>query len=141
MTPALGLQLIVKGSRSPSDIDATFASLVQQGARALAVGPGGLHFSQRERIVRWAAHYAIPTIYPFREFAVDGGLISYGNRLRDSFYLAGTYVGRILKGEKPADLPIIRATTFELVINLTTAKTLKLEIPPTLIATADDAIE
>jgi ABC-type uncharacterized transport system substrate-binding protein len=138
---ALGLQLVVLGVRTSSDIDAAFASLLQQGASALVVGPGGLHFNQRDQIIALATHHAIPTIYPFREFAQDGGLIGYGNRLQTAFQWAGVYVGRILKGEKPADLPIMQSTEFELVINLKTAKMLGFEIPPTLLALADEVIE
>jgi putative ABC transport system substrate-binding protein len=135
----LGLQLIVLGVRTADDIHAAFTSLLQQGASALVVGPGGLHFNQRDQIIALA--HAIPTVYPFREFAQDGGLISYGNRLQTAFQWAGVYVGRILKGEKPADLPVIQSTEFELVINLKTAKMLGLEIPPTLLAIADEVIE
>jgi putative tryptophan/tyrosine transport system substrate-binding protein len=136
-----GLQLVVLVSRTANDIDTAFTSLLQQGAHAIIVDPGSLHLSRREQIVALATNHAIPAIYPFREFAMDGGLISYGNRLQDSFYWSGVYVGRILKGEKPADLPVIRATKFELVINLKTAKALRLETPPTLLATADEVIE
>jgi putative tryptophan/tyrosine transport system substrate-binding protein len=138
---SLGLQVIVLGNRTAADINKAFSSLFEQGARAIVVGPGGLHFSLREQIVALATHYAIPTIYPFREFALDGGLISYGNRPQDGFYWAGVYVGRILEGEKPVDLPVIEATKFELVINLKTAKTLGLTIAPILLTTADDVIE
>jgi len=137
---ALGLQLIVLSVRTASDIDAAFTSHLQQ-AGALVVGPGGFHFSRRDQIVALAAHLAIPTIYPFREFAQDGGLISYGNRLQTAYQWAGVYVGRILKGEKPADLPVMQSTEFEFVINLKTAKTLGLEIPPTLLAIADEVVE
>lgn len=137
----LGLKLIVIGIRTADEIDTAFANLSAQGVHALVVGPGGFHFSQRDQIVALAARQAIPTIYPFREFALDGGLISYGNNLQVAFRWAGAYVGRILKGEKPADLPIMQSTRFELVVNRKTAKTLGLEIPPTLIAVADEVIE
>jgi len=138
---SLGLEVIVLGNRTSTDIDKAFTSLLQQGVHAIVVGPGGLHFNQREQIVTLATHSAIPTIYPWREFALDGGLISYGNRLQDGFYWAGVYVGRILKGEKPTNLPVIEATKFELVINLKTAKALNITLPPTLLATADEVIE
>jgi putative tryptophan/tyrosine transport system substrate-binding protein len=138
---ALGLHLMAFHTRTAADIDKAFASLSQQGARGLVVGPGGVHFSLREQFVTSAARYAIPALYPFREFVEDGGLISYGNKLQDSYRWAGVYVGRILKGEKPAHLPVIESTTFELVINLKTAKTLGLDIPPTLLARADEVIE
>jgi putative tryptophan/tyrosine transport system substrate-binding protein len=138
---ALGLHLIAFHTRAAADIDKAFTSLLQQGARGLVVGPGGVHFSLREQIVVSAARYAIPALYPFREFVEDGGLISYGNKLQDSYRWAGVYVGRILKGEKPAHLPVIESTTFELVINLKTAKALGLEIPSQLLARADEVIE
>jgi putative tryptophan/tyrosine transport system substrate-binding protein len=97
---ALGLQLIVLGNRTPSDIHTAFTSLLQRGANALVVGPGALHFNQRGQIIALATDHAIPTIYPFREFAFDGGLIGYGNRLQTAFQWAGVYVGRVLKGDQ-----------------------------------------
>jgi putative ABC transport system substrate-binding protein len=138
---AFGVELVVLGARTSSDIDTAFASVLQQGASALVVGPGSLHFSQREQIVSLANRQAIPTIYPFREFTDEGGLISYGNKLDDSFRWAGVYAGRVLKGEKPADLPVIQSTRFELAINLKTARALGIKIPATLLAVADEVIE
>jgi putative ABC transport system substrate-binding protein len=138
---ALGLHLIAFHTRTAADVDEAFTSLVQQGGRGLVVGPGGVHVSLREQIVASAARYAIPALYPFREFVEDGGLISYGNKLQDSYRWAGIYVARILKGEKPAHLPVIASTTFELVINLKTARMLGLAIPPSLLARADEVIE
>jgi putative tryptophan/tyrosine transport system substrate-binding protein len=138
---ALGLHLIALHTRTAADIDKAFTSLLQQGARGLVVGPGGVHFSLREQIVASAARYAIPVLYPFREFVEDGGLFSYGNKLQDSYRWAGVYVGRILKGEKPAYLPVIQSTSFELVINLKTAKALDLNVPVQLLARADEVIE
>jgi putative tryptophan/tyrosine transport system substrate-binding protein len=138
---ALGVQLVVVGGRTASEIDKAFASILQQGANALVVGPGSLHFTQREQIVTLANQHAIPAIYPFREFVDEGGLISYGNKLDDSFRWAGGYVGRILKGEKPAALPVIQSTKFELIINVKTANVLGTKIPPTLLALADGVIE
>ena len=138
---ALGLHLIAFHTRTAADIDKAFTSLLQQEARSLIVGPGGVHFSLREQIVASAARYAIPALYPFREFVEDGGLISYGNKLQDSYRWAGVYVGRILKGEKPAHLPVIQSTTFELVINLKTAKALGITVPQRLLYTADEVIE
>ncbi len=137
----LGLHLIAFHTRTAADIDKAFTGLLQQGARGLIVGPGGVHFSLRDQIVTAAARYAIPALYPFREFVEDGGLISYGNTLQNSYRWAGIYVGRILKGEKPARLPVIESTTFELVINLKTAKTLGLKIPISLTGRAEDLIE
>jgi putative tryptophan/tyrosine transport system substrate-binding protein len=138
---AFGVELVVLGARTSSDIDTAFASVLQQGASALVVGPGSLHFSQREQIVSLANRQAIPTIYPFREFTDEGGLISCGNKLDDSFRWAGVYAGRVLKGEKPADLPVIQSTRFELAINLKTARALGIKIPATLLAVADEVIE
>jgi putative ABC transport system substrate-binding protein len=138
---ALGLHLIAFHTRTAADIDKAFTSLLEQGARGLIVGPGGVHFSLREQIVASAARYAIPVLYPFREFVEDGGLISYGNKLQESYRWAGVYVGRILKGEKPAHMPVIESTTFELVINLKTARALSLNVPQRLLYTADEVIE
>jgi putative ABC transport system substrate-binding protein len=104
-------------------------------ARAVSFSAGA------EQIIALAARHAIPAIYGFREVTVDGGLISYGNDSSDSFRRAGMYVGRILKGDKPADLPVERATKFELVINLRTAKALRLDVPPKLLALTDEVIE
>ena len=138
---ALGLQIIAFQTRTAADIDKAFTSLLHQGGRGLVVGPGGVHFSLREQIVASAARYAIPALHPFREFVEDGGLISYGNKLQDSYRWAGVYVGRILKGEKPAHLPVIESTAFELVINLKTAKALGVTVPQRLLYTADEVIE
>jgi putative tryptophan/tyrosine transport system substrate-binding protein len=138
---ALGLQLIGFGVRTASDIDAAFTSLLQQRADALVVGPGVCISVGASRSSHWRLITQFPTIYSFREFAQDGGLISYGNRLQTAFQRAGVYVGRFLKGEKPADLPVMQSTEFELVVNLKTAKALSIEIPPTLLALADQVIE
>ena len=122
----LGLQLVVLNARTASDIDMAFASLVRERAGALVVGAGAFLLSRRDQIIALAARHAIPAIYGFREYSADGGLISYGNDIPDAFRRAGVYTGRILKGDKPADLPVERTTKFELVINLKTAKALGL---------------
>ena len=137
----LGLQLVVLNARTASDIDMAFASLVRERASALVVGAGGFLVSRRNQIITLAARHAIPVIYGFREYSVDGGLVSYGNDIPDAFRRAGVYTGRILKGDKPADLPIERTTKFELVINLKTAKALGLTVPRSLIAGADEVIQ
>ena len=137
----LGLQLIVLHTRTATDIDTAFATLVRERTGALVVGTGALLTNQREKIIALAARHALPAIYPFREFTADGGLISYGNNVPDSFRQGGAYAGRILKGDKPAELPVILSTKFECVINLKTAKAMGIEIPPNVSARADEVIE
>jgi len=137
----LGLQLIVLNARTPSDIDMAFASLVRERAGALVVGAGAFLVSRRDQIIALAARHAIPAIYGFREYSADGGLISYGNDIPAAFRRAGVHTGRILKGDKPADLPVERATKFELVINLKTAKALGLAVPYSMQLLADEIIE
>ena len=137
----LRLQLVVLNARTASDIDMAFASLVRKRASALVVGAGAFLVSRRDQIIALAARHAIPAIYGFREYSADGGLVSYGNDIADAFRRAGVYTGRILKGDKPADLPVERTTKFELVINLKTAKALGLTVPPALIARADEVIQ
>jgi ABC-type uncharacterized transport system substrate-binding protein len=137
----LGLQIHVFNARTEDQIDATFASMVQLRVAALVIGSGVLFNSRLEQLATLAARQRLPAIYQYREFAAAGGLISYGPSITDAYRLAGIYTGRVLKGEKPADLPVMRPTKFELVINLSTANAFDLTIPPGVLAIADEVIE
>jgi len=139
--PVMGLTVQTLKASTDREIDAAFASLVQARTGALLVGNDFVFASRIERLVELAAHHAIPTMYTVREFVVAGGLISYGISLIENYREVGLYTGRILKGEKPADLPIIQSTKFPLIINLKTAKALGLQIPDRLLALADEVIE
>jgi putative tryptophan/tyrosine transport system substrate-binding protein len=136
-----GLQLHVLKASSESEIDSAFASLVQLHVDALVVGADPFLSSRRDKLVALASGRAVPSVYAWREFAASGGLISYGPSLTFAYRLVGAYAGKVLKGAQPADLPVQQSKTFELVINLTTAKALGLIIPPSLLARADEVIE
>jgi putative ABC transport system substrate-binding protein len=138
---AIGQQLRIFNASTESDIETAFAALLQQRADALLIGNDTFFVNLREQIVALAARHALPTIYTFRSFAESGGLMSYSTNLVEVYRQVGQYVGRILKGEKPADLPVVQPTKFELVINLKTAKALGVKISDNLLSVADEVIE
>ena len=137
----IGWQIEFLGASNIREIDIAFANLAQKRLDALLVVPQGLLFNRRVQIVTQVTRYALPAVYPNREFAEIGGLMSYGPNSADEFRLTGVYTGRILKGEKPGSLPVLRASKFELVINLQTARIFDIAIPPNLLAIADEVIE
>ena len=137
----IGWQIEFLGASNIREIDLAFANLAQKRLDALLVVPQGLLFNRRAQIVTQVTRYALPAVYPSREFAEIGGLMSYGPNSANEFRLTGVYTGRILKGEKPGDLPVLRTSTFELVINLQTARIFDIAIPPSLLAIADETIE
>jgi len=139
--PALGLKVQILNAGTDREIDAAFASLVQARTGALLVGVDPFFNNRIQRLIELAAAHAIPTLYSFREFVVAGGLISYGVSLIESYRQVGLYTGRILKGEKPSDLPVQQMTKPELIINLKTARTLGIDVPPQLLALTDEVIE
>jgi ABC-type uncharacterized transport system substrate-binding protein len=138
---ALGQQVSILSASTAREIDVAFATVAQSGARALLVGSDPFFSSERDQVIALAARHAIPAIYEGREFAAAGGLVSYGTSLADAYRQAALYAGRILKGEKPADLPIVQPTKFEFVLNLKTTKALGLDLSPGLSASADEIIE
>jgi putative tryptophan/tyrosine transport system substrate-binding protein len=137
----LGLQLHLLHASSDADIDAVFATLTELRAAGLVIGTDAFFTSRNEKLAALGLRYRIPTIYQWREFVAAGGLVSYGGSAADSYRLAGVYTGRILKGEKPADLPVQQATKFELFINLKTAKALGIAVPQSMLVAADEVIE
>jgi ABC-type uncharacterized transport system substrate-binding protein len=137
----LGVKAVIFNARSAAEFENLFTAMAEQKAGALLVAADPYFNSQRGRLIALAAQYRLPAIYEWRQFAVDGGLMSYGTVLTDAYSQAGTYAGRILNGEKPGDLPVVQPTNFQFVINLKTSKALGLEISPTLSARADEVIE
>jgi putative ABC transport system substrate-binding protein len=135
------VQLPILKAGTEGEIDAAFASLVELHAGALVVGGDAFFASRREQLVALASSHAVPAIYPWRESAASGGLISYGASLTSGYRQAGIYAGKVLKGAKPTDLPVQQPTTFELVVNLKTAKELGLTVPPSILARATEVIE
>jgi putative tryptophan/tyrosine transport system substrate-binding protein len=138
---AVGREIVFFNAASESEIDTAFVGVAQLGSRALLVGSDPYFNSRREQIVALAARHGIPAVYEWREFAQAGGMMSYGTNLLEAYRQLGIYVGRILRGEKPTDLPVIQLSKFELVLNLKTAKSLGIVFPPGLLAIADEVIE
>jgi putative tryptophan/tyrosine transport system substrate-binding protein len=137
----LGLQIRILNARNEAEVDRAFTDLANQRANAVLVASDPIFFALRDKLVALAAQYSIPAMYFVREFTVAGGLISYGTSLSDTYRQMGVYSGRILKGDKTADLPVVQPTKFELVLNLRTAKALGLSVPQLLQVAADEVIE
>ena len=140
-TQAFGLQIIVQNASSERDLDTAVATLVQQRASGLVIPSDPFFYQAREQLAALAARHALPAIYPDREYVADGGLMSYGASVTDAYRQAGVFTGRILKGDKPADLPVQQAVKVELVVNLKTAKTLSIEMPLSLLMRITETIE
>jgi putative ABC transport system substrate-binding protein len=138
---AVGMQTLFFNVTNEIGFDAPFISLVAQHADALLIGSDGFLINWRDKIVALAARHHVPTIYAFGDYVTAGGLISYGTNIPEAYRQVGLYVGRILKGEKPADLPVVTSTKFELVINISTARALGVDVPPALLARADHVVE
>ena len=144
MQPAadsIGRKVLLATAYSSQELDDAFAALARQGAEAIVVGASPLAYTRADQLIALAARYSLPAIYAFREIPAAGGLMSYGIKIEESFRLVGVYTGRVLKGEKPADLPVVLPTRFDFVINLKTAKALGLTVRPSLLAIADEVIE
>ena len=137
----IGVQLQILDPSTSREIDAAFAALRRERAEALFVGPDGFYNSRRVQLVNMAAHHSIPTAFSVRDYVEAGGLMSYGTNLADMYREAGVYCGRILKGAKPAELPVVQSTKFELVINAQTARMLGIKVSDKLLAAADEVIE
>jgi putative ABC transport system substrate-binding protein len=137
----IGQQLVILRAGTDGEIDSAFTALARQRAGALLVGTGPFFLTRADKLVGLAAQHAVPTMYFRREFCDAGGLVSYGTNTAELYRQMGIYTGRILKGERPADLPVLQPTRFEFVINLRTVKTLALALPPSLLARADEVIE
>jgi ABC-type uncharacterized transport system substrate-binding protein len=138
---ALGLQVVILGISSERDIETAFASLAGRGIQGLLIGADPIFVIWRDQFITLAARHAIPAVYTLREYVAAGGLASYGTSIAEGYHQAGIYAGRILKGAKPADLPVVQPTKFEFAINFKTAKALGLTVPPTLLTAADEVIE
>jgi putative ABC transport system substrate-binding protein len=139
--PRIGRQILILNASSERDIDNAFRTLIARQAAGLLVAADPFFNNRHEHLVALATYHGIPAIYEFREYALAGGLMTYGTSITDSYRQAGVYAGRVLKGEKPSDLPVVQPTKFELVINLKTAKTIGLDVPPTLLVRAHEVIE
>jgi putative tryptophan/tyrosine transport system substrate-binding protein len=139
--PKIGRRLIIAKASNDAELAAAFAALLRERVGALLVASDPYFDTRRARIIAFAAEHRLPAIYQFREYAFDGGLISYGPSITDAYRQAGIYAGRILNGARPADLPVLQPTKFDFVINLRTAKALGLTVPPTLLAIADEVVE